>query len=154
MIHLHFRVSNRYSVLGAYVILLKHKETMKIYHLHRYLSRTQFWLGKRKMNFGFQEIVGEVVGLLVTYAFHQDCRINVEIMKARDFHDRLHFFPQIKLLSCKWCLWIPDEDYGSPSLCFPYETRQPMRCLPAGHSLLEIVEDQLCKQHEFIRKVL
>ena len=49
--------------------------------------------------------------------------------------------------------WIPDKDYGSPSLCFPYETRQPMRCLPRGHSLLEIVEDQLCKQHEFIRKV-
>ena len=27
-----------------------------------------------------------------------------------------------------------------------------MRCLPLGHSLLEIVEDQLCKQHEFIRE--
>ena len=36
------------------------------------------------MNFGFQEIDGEEVGLLETYAFRQDFRINVEIMKARD----------------------------------------------------------------------
>ena len=36
------------------------------------------------MNFGFQEIDGEEVGLLVTYAYRQDFRINVEIMKARD----------------------------------------------------------------------
>ena len=49
------------------------------------------------MNFGFQEIVGEVVGLLPTYAFHQDYRINVEIMKARDFHDRRPFFRQKRL---------------------------------------------------------
>ena len=36
------------------------------------------------MNFGFQEIDGEEVGLLETYAYRQDFRINVEIMKARD----------------------------------------------------------------------
>ena len=36
------------------------------------------------MNFGFHEIDGEEVGLLVTYAYHPDFRINVEIMKARD----------------------------------------------------------------------
>ena len=36
------------------------------------------------MNFGFQEIDGEEVGLSETYAYRQDFRINVEIMKARD----------------------------------------------------------------------
>ena len=97
------------------------------------------------MNFGFQEIDGEEVGLSETYAFRQDFRINVEIMKARDQLQLLCNFHENKS-------YIPDEDYGSPSLCFPYETRQPIRCLPRGHSLLEIVEDQLCKQHEFIRE--
>ena len=97
------------------------------------------------MNFGFLEIVGEVLGLLAICVFHRDCRINVEIMKARDWRD----IPSVRRNS----IWIPYEDYGSPSLCFPYETRQSMRCIPRGHSLLEIVEDQLFKQHDFIRKV-
>ena len=110
------------------------------------------------MNFGFQEIVGEVVGLLLTCAFHQDCRISAEIMKARDqlyvFFSKNHKWRHVTYgMLHTICPLIPAEDYGSPSLCFPYETRQPMRCLPAGHSLLEIVEDQLCKQHEFIRRV-
>ena len=124
MTHVHFRVLNRYSVLGAYVILSKRKEIMKIYHLHHYLSRTQFWLGKRKMNFGSQEIVGEEAGLLATYAFHQGCKINVEIMKARD----RWYVLLSKLLFC----YIP---YVSESLIktmdhqvYVFRTKQDNQC--------------------------
>ena len=38
------------------------------------------------------------------------------------------------------------EDFGSPDLYYPYETRLPFRCIPKNENLFEIINKQINKQ--------